>query len=155
MTLSLVRHAKAGSRSRWEGPDADRPLDARGRDQAAALAAHLVEQRPARVLSSRYLRCTQTVGPTAIRLGLEVEVHDALAEGSSAKAALVLLDELAQAGTGAVLCSHGDVIPDVISRLERLGVPLLGARECAKGSVWELDVEEGRIVRARYLAPFA
>lgn len=153
MTLSLVRHARAGSRSRWDGPDADRPLDPRGRDQAAALAAHLAEQRPARVLSSRYLRCTQTVGPTALRLGLVVEVHDALAEGASPKATLSLLDELAQAGDAAVLCSHGDVIPDAIERLGRRGVLLEGARDCAKGSVWELDVEHGRIVRARYVPP--
>ena len=33
----LVRHAKAGSRSRWKGEDAQRPLDASGRDQAEGL----------------------------------------------------------------------------------------------------------------------
>lgn len=153
MTISLVRHARAGSRSRWEGPDADRPLDPSGRDRANALVTLLTAERPSRVISSRYLRCTQTVGPLAATLGLHVEVHDALAEGASTRAALALVDALAAAGTTAVLCSHGDVIPSVLDALERRGVPFADAHQCAKGSVWQLAVDDGRVTGARYLAP--
>ena len=38
MALFLVRHAKAGSRSTWDGDDFHRPLTASGRTQAKALA---------------------------------------------------------------------------------------------------------------------
>jgi broad specificity phosphatase PhoE len=39
--LLLVRHASAGDRDEWDGPDGARPLDERGRAQAAALVAAL------------------------------------------------------------------------------------------------------------------
>jgi 8-oxo-dGTP diphosphatase len=153
VTISLVRHAAAGSRSRWTGPDADRPLSPRGRDQATDIAARLAPRRPTRVLSSRYLRCAQTVGPLAIGLGLAVETHAALAEGTDVRQALALIDELAAAGADTVLCSHGDVIPEVLDHLERHGVELVGGHACAKGSIWDLEVRDGSVVRATYHPP--
>ena len=41
MDVYLIRHAKAGSRSRYEGDDSERPLSDKGRAQADALAARL------------------------------------------------------------------------------------------------------------------
>ena len=38
MKLFIVRHVKAGDRSRWDGPDHDRPISKTGRRQADALA---------------------------------------------------------------------------------------------------------------------
>ena len=56
-SVVLVRHAKAGARESWDGPDELRPLDAKGRKQAAALRDELVpfgaaalHQRPDRTL---------------------------------------------------------------------------------------------------------
>ena len=40
---------------------------------------------------------------------------------------------------GAVMCSHGDVIPEVIDALERRGMEVSGFRESRKGSVWVLE----------------
>ena len=37
MSLLVVRHARAGSRRHWDGPDETRPLSGRGRRQAKAL----------------------------------------------------------------------------------------------------------------------
>ena len=34
MTILLVRHARAGSRKDWDGPDEKRPLSKKGRRQA-------------------------------------------------------------------------------------------------------------------------
>ena len=153
MTISLVRHAHAGSRSSWTEADLDRPLNAKGRDQANAIAA-LLRRRPVRrLLSSPALRCQQTVAPLVHHLGLELELHDALAEGAPPEAAFTLVDGLVTADTEAVLCTHGDIIPEVIARLADAGVPLDGPPTCAKGSIWELDVHDGRVVAARYIPP--
>lgn len=153
MTLYLVRHASAGERARWKGDDRSRPLDERGRDQAAWLADLLGPHPIARVLSSPYERCRQTVEPLATRLGLPVVDDQALAEGASVPAARALVGVLASAGADAVLCSHGDVIPDLLDVLSDEDVPLVGKRAVAKGSVWRLDARDGRIVRGVYVPP--
>ena len=51
-----------------------------------------------------------------------------------------------------MLCSHGDVIGDLMHHLDQRGVPLDDDR-IEKGSTWVLQVEEGEVVKARYLPP--
>ena len=56
----------------------------------------------------------------------------------------------------AVLCSHGDVIPPLLDRPARRGVPVQGAgRRVAKGSVWTIEAaDDGSLTTARLaLAP--
>ena len=89
MAVLLVRHAEAGDRHHWDGPDEQRPLSQEGRAQAEALPETLAEFGVARVLSSPYLRCTQTVEPLAAALRLPVEPSDDLAEGAGSVALLV------------------------------------------------------------------
>ena len=62
-TLLLVRHARAGDRSDWDGPDDLRPLDPRGREQARRLAEVLPLFRPDDLLSAPPVRCMETVEP--------------------------------------------------------------------------------------------
>jgi 8-oxo-dGTP diphosphatase len=106
MTLVLLRHASAGDRDRWEGDDRLRPLDKKGRRQAEALRAIVLARGVTRALSSPYVRCVQTVEP----LGLGVEPDDRLAEGADIRATLDLLRD----ADGAVACTHGDVIENVL-----------------------------------------
>ena len=54
--LLLVRHAAAGDRAAWKGDDRLRPLDGRGRQQAAWLAGVLSGFRMRRLLSSPFRR---------------------------------------------------------------------------------------------------
>ena len=68
MALYLVRHAKAGQRDRWDGPDHLRPLTRAGRAQAQALAAWLANEPISRLLSSPYVRCIQTLEPLSQKL---------------------------------------------------------------------------------------
>ena len=70
MTLALVRHGHAGSRSDWDGPDDLRPLDTRGQAEARRLAEVLPLFGPLAVYSAPPLRCRETVGPLAERLGV-------------------------------------------------------------------------------------
>jgi 8-oxo-dGTP diphosphatase len=150
-TLYLVRHAAAGSRHQWEGDDRLRPLTAKGARQAAALAEQLGSEPIDQVLTSPYVRCRQTVEPLAVRLGLEVLDHPALAEGSTREEQRHLVSSLA--GSNAVLCSHGDVIPELLEWLASRGAPLPPLADCKKGSVWVVELEGGRPVAARYTPP--
>lgn len=106
----VVRHASAGDRSRWAGDDRLRPLDERGRRQAAELVEELRPLKIRRIVSSPYARCVQTVEPLAEELGLEVELDNRLAEGAGSAAAELLRD------AGVVACTHGDVIHDLLGR---------------------------------------
>ena len=51
-TIYLVRHAKAGSRTRWDGDDVERPLNGEGQRQATSLAKRLAGKSPSTLLSS-------------------------------------------------------------------------------------------------------
>ena len=121
MTILLIRHGSAGDPFRWSGDDADRPLDTAGTNQATQLADKvdaLLAGRPlSEVRSSRAIRCLQTVGPAAARHALLPESDPSLFEGSSSA-----MTDLVRTRAGVddaarrvvVLCSHADVIPDVI-----------------------------------------
>ena len=152
MSLYLVRHAKAGSRREWDGPDHVRPLSRKGRRQADKLVDLLADRPITTVLSSPFVRCVETVRPLADKLGLAVEHSDSLAEGSAVSDALDLMRALMP--TTAVLCSHGDMIPAILDTLVvDDGLPLPRDYPFAKGSAWELVVDDGRWAGAHYLAP--
>ena len=80
--MHLIRHAKAKSRLAWEEPDELRPLTKRGRREAAAIAVRLGEEPLARLVSSPFVRCVQTLEPLAVALDLPIETTDLLAEGA-------------------------------------------------------------------------
>jgi phosphohistidine phosphatase SixA len=138
MGLLLVRHAAAGKRSEWNGNDRLRPLDKRGRRQARGLVDVLAPWRIERVLTSPYARCVQTIEPLAARLRLAIEEREELAEGVDRTTALALVDEVD--GTLAVLCTHGDVV------LELVGEGL------AKGATAVLE-RDGELRRALLVPP--
>lgn len=142
MTVLLVRHARAGDRDRWGAPDDLRPLTAKGEAQATALADLLADFTVTRVLSSPSLRCTQTVAPLAVAHGLAVEPTDDLAEGEG-PAGLALVRRLLTEPGDVVLCSHGDVVEEV---LDGLGVSRDGYTR--KGATWVLDGEGARHIPA-------
>ncbi|MGK5738815.1 NUDIX hydrolase [Micromonospora sp. URMC 103] len=126
-TVALVRHAHAGTRATWSGPDTARPLDAEGRAQAQALADLLALVRPARLLSASARRCVQTLDPAAARLDLPIEVCGDLDEprpgqqrDERALALAARLQELAVAGGQLAVCSQGKVIPGALERLTGL-----------------------------------
>jgi len=146
--LYLIRHAKAGVRAAWERPDEERPLTRRGRKQALRLVERFDGLELGRVLSSPYVRCVQTVEPLAADRGLALEPEAALAEGVPVDEALALLAALD--GRPAALCGHGREIQAMIDHLAGEGAAIQGTG-IAKGSVWVLDRELGRIRAAHYL----
>ena len=147
--LYVVRHAKAGIRAAWSGPDEERPLTRRGRKQARRLVERFQGLEIRRILSSPFLRCVQTVEPLGEARGLAVEAIPELREGASVEELLGALAWFDEGPT--VVCGHGTEIRSMIDRLEAGGATIEGARGIAKGSVWVLDREGERIVAAHYL----
>jgi broad specificity phosphatase PhoE len=153
MRLYIVRHAHAGSRSSWEGPDESRPLTIKGHRQSAAIAEALAGAGASRLVSSPYRRCTQTLDPLADQLGLAVEDDDRLAEGATGDDALGLADELRKEHDAAVVCSHGDVIPEMLRILKATTTRFKDPFVWPKGSTWVVTWDGGKWSKARYLAP--
>jgi len=146
----LVRHGKAGDRENWTEDDRLRPLTRRGRRQAEALMGAFRGAEIARVISSPYVRCVQTVRPLALDRGLALETSDRLVDEAPLTELLDLLAEVT--GVPTVLCGHGAPIIATIAYLASLGVPVdEGASK--KGSTWILEREAGLVVRARYVPP--
>jgi len=141
MTIYLVRHASAGHRNGADPHDGERHLDTKGLAQAAAVATHLGARPIEAVLSSPYPRCVETVERLATELGLEVAIDKRLAEGTDIERSWKVLEKWA--ARTVVLCSHGDVIPDLIRRNQVRGMHIPGSSGWSKGSVWALDGWDG------------
>ena len=88
--------------------------------------------------SRSVVRCRRRE-PRARSLGLPVEERSELAEGSTPEDVLDLVRSLD--GETAVLCTHGDVVSEVLGE------------ESKKGSTWVLDVgADGSLERRDYIA---
>jgi len=156
----LVRHARAGHRESYDGPDDGRPLDAKGRRQSEALVDELGVFAPSSVRSAPLERCRATVAPLAAALGQEVQYESSLAEDAyqdDPAAARQRLVELASGevdGGAVVVCSQGGVIPGVVKSLAgRADVPI-GEVSTPKSAYWYLSFDGLRLVQAdSYPAP--
>jgi 8-oxo-dGTP diphosphatase len=121
-------------------------LSKAGWKQAHALGKRLQKKGATEMVSSPYLRCIQI----ASSLELPVLADERLLEGAGFEGALELLAEVAD---GAVLCSHGDVIPETLDALLRRGMHVKTAPDWRKGTVWVLKRNEGRITTATVWPP--
>jgi 8-oxo-dGTP diphosphatase len=141
-TLLLVRHAKALSRTEWDGPDEQRPLSHAGHKQAEALRRLLPLFGADRVHAAPRTRCVQTVLPLAEELGTRVIEEPLLTEEvywKRPESGLTRLLEIAAKPGTPVVCSQGGVIPDIVGRLAEEGNLGLRHIESKKGSTWVLS----------------
>ena len=113
-----LRHGKAVPPQEWDGPDASRPLTARGVQQARAAARAIAAYRPQKLVSSPAQRCRRTIEPTERLMGLPVKETEALsqdeyrADGERVRKAVA---KRLRGGVTAVLCSHSPVLPQIIA----------------------------------------
>jgi 8-oxo-dGTP diphosphatase len=146
----LVRHAHAGNKHGWAGPDRLRPLSGTGRREAHGLLTQLRDYRITRILSSPALRCLETVEPLARRRGLTVERTELLdVDADPAALVALLVDPVA---ADAVLCSHGELIGTALRRLAEDDTDA-DSLVWPKGSTWVLEVDGGQVTHRRYLPP--
>lgn len=112
------------------------------------LADRLAPRDPTVLLSSPYLRCTETLEPLADRTGLSITIEERMAEETPLELALAALDD---APDNAVLCSHGDVITEVVDALIRRGMSVgPDMAPPRKGSVIVLHHVNRLFTRAEY-----
>lgn len=135
MAKYLVRHAKAGQRRDWNALDEFRPLSNAGWRQAHAIAERLAQVTTGPLISSPFTRCRQTLEPLATQLGCVVINDIRLGEAQSFEPALELLTTSTD---GTALCTHGDLLPELITALVRRGALLATMPDWRKGVVWEL-----------------
>lgn len=118
MIVYLVRHATAGHRRDWVGDDRLRPLDERGVRQAAALVEQLASREVARIVSSPFLRCVDTVVPLAEARSLRVEAEDVLGEPADLDGALGLFRSSPDPLVASI---HGDLAEELLGATVKKG----------------------------------
>ena len=153
MTVFLVRHADAKSRANWPGNDELRPLSKKGEAQAWGLVGLLKGAHVKRILSSPAVRCRNTVEPLAAEHGIKVEETDRLLEGADTAHAYDLVRRLAKEKGDSVLCTHGDLVPELLRVASRDGLAVEDEPHWPKGSTWAIDSDGKHLTTARYLPP--
>jgi phosphohistidine phosphatase SixA len=149
--LLLVRHADAGIKRTWEGLDRLRPLSRSGQLQAEGLVVRLEDYPVEGVLCSPTLRCYQTVEPLARDRLLTIETVPALGVDTTPAQLLGLFWDLEL--RNAVLCTHGEGIGLLLTRLLADALVTADPLDWPKGSTWLLErIGQGH-VRGRFLAP--
>jgi phosphohistidine phosphatase SixA len=151
--MFLVRHADAGDKASWNGPDVLRPLSPEGWRQAEGLVVRLDDFPVDRILCSPTVRCHETVQPLARDRLIRIERIAALGVDASPAEVMALFWDRQLRNT--VLCTHGETIGPLLSRLAADGLVAAAPLQWPKGSTWLLQRIASRQVRARYLAPLA
>ena len=151
--LLVVRHADAGDKRTWKGPDSLRPLSPTGHHQAEGLVVRLEDYPVERILTSPALRCHQTVEPLARDRMLRIEVVSALGVDASPAQLLALFWDV-ELGKSA-LCTHGEGIGLLLTRLLAGALVAEDPLDWPKGSTWLLERIDRGQVRGRFLAPLA
>lgn len=154
----VVRHARAGRRSRFTGEDTARPLDAVGQRQSDAMVPLLGLFGVAHLHAADRLRCVQTLTPLAQELRTDIVSEPLLTEEAylaDPDASYARLRELSVTGGRGhgvtAVCSQGRAIAPLLNRwAEEAGVELPESRN-RKGSIWVLSLRGDRLVQADHL----
>ncbi|MBV1779897.1 NUDIX domain-containing protein [Paeniglutamicibacter sp. ABSL32-1] len=116
----VVRHAKAKPRSNWTREEGKRPLAATGQRQALAVARLLDSWRPAKVASSPWTRCVQTVAPYLNQHRLTIKLLGSVTEHAATRRpekAQRTVAKLLDKRRSQALCTHRPVLPLVLTEL--------------------------------------
>jgi 8-oxo-dGTP diphosphatase len=153
----LLRHGRAGVRSSWEGDDRRRPLDELGMRQAEELVRLLSRFEVEEIISADFDRCVQTVLPLSEAIGVpirEEELFSELGYPAHEEEAIHLVRKLGESLSTTVVCSQGDVIPDLLQRLAGIDhVDLPESFHVKKAGVCVLTFDGPRVFEAEFFPP--
>ena len=153
----LVRHGRAGERSKWEGDDRLRPLDELGVRQAEELVRPLSRFEVEEIISADFVRCVQTVLPLSEAIGVpirEEELFSELGYPAHEEEAIHLVRKLGESLSTTVVCSQGDVIPDLLQRLAGIDhVDLPENFNVKKAGVCVLTFDGPRVFEVEFFPP--
>jgi 8-oxo-dGTP diphosphatase len=144
----LVRHGNSGVRSKWKGPDKKRPLTERGHLQALSIADIMARHPITEAWSSPALRCVQTIEPLAAAIGAKIGTTQMLSEAVDIDTIYEYLNGLDPGA--AVLGVHKDWVGPLLKDLDRRRIPIRGKRRWPKGSIWIIDLTDGKVTSAFY-----
>jgi 8-oxo-dGTP diphosphatase len=120
----FLRHAKAMPAEAWDGPDHTRPLLHKGLTQAKKVARGILAFGPVKVISSTAARCIATVEPLLEKGQLELKTSAGISQDSyesKGTKAFAAVEKRVSKRQGAVLCSHGPVLPQLVSAAAEIG----------------------------------
>lgn len=154
MRLTILRHASAGNKRQWPGPDALRRLDRAGERTAERLAKVLGDYPVRRLVSSPTTRCIQTLGPLAERCDIPIELWDGL--GPDADPANIVDCFTEPAFDDAVFCTHGEVVSPLLTtpafRTLMRDTGISPSRMLTKGTGWRLRLTpKGKVIGFKHL----
>ncbi len=153
----LVRHSRAGEAEKWQGDDRQRPLDEIGWQQSESLVRLLSRFPVEEIVSADFLRCQQSVEPFAEAVGIPIHFEQVFSEldfPGREDEAVKLMRTYGETGDATVVCSQGDVIPELLRRLaEEDHIDLPKDFQYKKGSVWALSFDGDRLLSAEYFPP--
>jgi 8-oxo-dGTP diphosphatase len=115
-----LRHAKALARSDWDGSDVSRPLTDRGREQATSIVGPLRAFGVRKIVTSDAVRCVQTVTPLAKALDRKIVKTDLISQDAWEDGdddLRSVIGRRVRSGKPAVVCSHGPVLPGILSEI--------------------------------------
>lgn len=144
--IVVLRHAKALARDEWTGTEQARPLSVRGTRQAKAIVGPLAAFGVRRIVSSDAARCVQTVEPLAAHLRRKVRLAPEISQENWEEGrtdARSVIGRRVRSRKPAVLCSHGPVLPELLSELALATGTLRGSY---LGSASALDVAAFSVV---------
>ena len=52
-----------------------------------------------------------------------------------------------------MICSHGDVLINLVGHLAAYGAPIDPKTEIQKAGIWRLKLDDGRVTKAKYIPP--
>lgn len=153
----LVRHASAGSSADWSGDDRQRPLDEQGWFQAQELVRSLSRFDVDEIISADFLRCVQTVQPLSEAIGVPIREESLFSESgypAHEDEAEHLLRKLGERLETAVVCSQGNVIPDLLARIgDRDQVDIPHPSTIKKSGFCALTFDGPRLFSSEYFPP--
>jgi len=118
--LVVVRHGHARPTTVWAHDEADRPLVASGRREALQLVPVLAARAPARVVSSPWDRCVQTVRPFVDASGTRLRTKGRLTESAHRRdpdKVARYVGHLVDKGRPVVVCTHRPVLGTLLGAL--------------------------------------
>jgi len=121
--LIVLRHGKAMPHERWDGPDHTRPLLHLGLEQSQSVAGGIAAYGPTVLVSSPAARCVATIAPTAAATALAVKHATSISQDAYASDGERVRRQVAKRlgrQQTTVLCSHGPVIPQILSAAAEL-----------------------------------
>jgi phosphohistidine phosphatase len=136
LRLYLFRHADAGDPAAWTKPDAERPLSAKGRRQAAWVGRWLRRQGrvPDVVVTSPKARATETATIATEGWKHQPIVDERLAAGAGIAEVEAILAEHGSGAGRVMLVGHDPDFSDLASELVGAAIAL------KKGAVARIDV---------------